>query len=89
MLWADTLTVAISASAQGIEAGYARRHRHCGIVIRLESGRQYADVGAMQRIAVGASNPNCEVSLACVGAHKMRGERMTCLDDSFKPRAMV
>jgi len=37
----------------------------------------------------GASNPNCEVSLACVGAHKTRGERMTCLDDSFKPRAMV
>lgn len=86
---AKVLTVAQIHTGVGIEARYARRHRRRGVVIRLKSFRQYADVGAMQRIAVGASNPNCEVSFACVGAHKTRGERMTCLDDSFKPRAMV
>ena len=81
--------LAKSVSIREIEAGYARRHRHRGIAIRIESRRLYANVGAMHRIAVGAPNPNCEVSLACVGAHKTRGERMTCLDESFKLRATV
>lgn len=72
----------------GTEYGCGYRHR--GVAIRLESRCRYADAGAMPRIAAScASISDCEASFSCVGFHKARGERMTCLDDSFKPRAMV